>query len=1140
MALTNNEKVLRGFEHLLEGMRPWVDMRMPAQAPAGKDWVELIAAEDSAKFGTSKTYSRDDVRFLLRVVTEKWKVFEKDLSRPQSALASELRETANAVHHGQKFSSDDTYRALDTIERLLTVISAGDEADAVAKLRMEHQREVFEKQTRNRLARTQAVKVAGVQAGTAIKPWREVIQPHADVIRGQFSAAEFAADLYAVANGHATAPEYLDPREFFSRTYLTSGLSDLLARALKRLSGDAGASPVINLQTQFGGGKTHSMLALYHLFSEGLATSTLPQAVQDVVHASLSAAEGDPLRSLDVRRATLVGTKLSPSQPILKDDGTEVRTLWGELAWQLGGREAFDRIALADATGTDPGDALDAVVRDIVAGGKSVLILIDEWVAYARQLVGRKDLPGGTFATQHTVAQHLTEMAKSIPGVMFVVSIPASDSLDNGGAGSALEVGGPNGHVALETLQQVIGRNADDWRPANNIESFEIVRRRLFEEPDAVALADIAAVAKQYVKYYQDNTGFFPRETTTGEYEQRIRAAYPIHPELFDRLYEDWSALPKFQRTRGVLRLMSVVINSLWAAGDTAPLITPGAVPVHDTQVFSEITKYLDDNWKPVVDKDVDGEGSTPVQIDRDRPSFGQRALTRRIARSVFIATVPTLRSAHKGVEIQRLRLGTAVPGDVINHIGDARALLGQRATYFYEDGDRSWYDLAASVSRVAADRAAGYSEADVHSTVVGRIKTVERAPKAAFGAVHAGPLDTGDVPDSEVLKLVILHPKFTWGKDASTATAFAERLLLEAGTGQRQRRNMLVMVAADRDTYPELEGLVREYRAWQSIADEANELELSPQQRRQATTRAHQLDAAVDDRVRAAFTAALAPTEVPGQKPTISFTRIAKDGGSLAERVTAALKAKGWLTPTLGTALVRMALDGPLANAWNRGHVRFGDLWSWYTQYPYLKRLPNRQVLEQAVLGAAEVLLWQQDAFALADGYDEATGEYQHLWIHGDKPEPALATDETLLIQPARAVEQRARAINTPPAGPVTPPESGNGGGGGIPHPRSGSGSGSVSPSPAPGPQPPQPPARTVVHRFWGVKTLNPKRPAADFADIQQEVLANLEAADGIQLEVRIEITATTTEGFTEQQVRTVRENAAQLKFEDNGFEEN
>ncbi|MFE1099028.1 Swt1 family HEPN domain-containing protein [Nocardiopsis alba] len=1135
MALTNNEKVLRGFDQLLEGIRPWVEMRMSAQAPAGKTWIEVIAAEDAAKFGSPKTYSQDDVRFLLRMITEKWKTFEKDLSRPQSALASELRDTANSIHHGTKFSSDDTYRALDTIERLLTVIGASDEADVVAKLRTEHQREVYEKQARNKVMR-ESHKVTGMQAGTAIKPWRHVIKPHADVIRGQFSAAEFAADLHAVAEGHATASEYHNPDEFFARTFLTSGLTDLLTRALKRLSGDADASPVINLQTQFGGGKTHSMLALYHLFSEGLATRTLPPAVQDLVHETLSDVDGDPLSSLDVKRVTLVGTKLSPSQPIVKDDGTHVRTLWGELAWQLGGREAFDRVAIADSSGTAPGDALDTIVREIVSEDQGVLILVDEWVAYARQLLDRNDLPGGTFAVQHTFAQHLTEMAKTIPGVMLVVSIPASDSLDNGGGGSALEVGGLNGHRALEMLQQVIGRNADDWRPANNVESFEIVRRRLFEEPDATALADIAAVAKQYVKYYQDNTGFFPRGTTTGEYEQRIRAAYPIHPELFDRLYEDWSTLPKFQRTRGVLRLMSVIINALWITEDDTPLITPGAAPVDNTQVFSEITKYLDDNWKPVVDKDVDGEGSTPVQIDHERPSFGQRHLTRRIARSVFIATVPTLRSSHKGVDIQRLRLGAAVPGDVINHIGDARALLGQRATYFYEDGDRSWYDLAASVSRVAADRAAGYGEADVHATIVDRLKPLNRESKAGFGSVHVAVLDSGDVPDSEVLKLAILHPKFTWSKEASTATGFATDLLKEAGKGQRQRRNMLVMVAADREAYPELDGVVREFRAWNSIAGEAEELGLSSQQRKQAQTRARQLDTAVDDRIRATFTAALIPTEQPGQRPTLSLTRVPKDSGPLAERVASALKAKGWITPVLGTTLVRMALEGALANAWGKGHVRFGDLWSWFTQYPYLKRLPDRGVLERAVLDATGVILWQQDAFALADGLEESTGRYVNLWIPGDRPEPAFINDETLLVKPERAIAQREQdaaeqaktaipardADNTQmtvqPSGPAS----------------------EVSSRPSTPQDSTAPLARKVMHRFWGVKSLDPSRPARDFADIQQEILTHLAAADGIDLEVRIEIEANTDDGFTEQQVRTVRENSAQLKFDDSGFEEN
>ncbi|BCW69970.1 Swt1 family HEPN domain-containing protein [Arthrobacter sp. NicSoilB8] len=1138
MALTNNEKVGRGFALLADGLRGWVDERMQKSMPSThKAWVDVIAARDAQKYGKIPTHSLDDPRFLLRVITEDWRVFANDLNRVESAFATELRKAGNDWAHGEKFDSDDTGRTLDTIERLLEAVGAAEQAKKAGELHYEHQRDVFEKQTRNRVLRaTNTVNVPGAVAGTAIKPWREVITPHPDVMKGQFSAAEFAADLYAVANDLSTSPEYTNPCEFFARTYLTSGLEDLLERALRRLSGDASASPVVNLQTQFGGGKTHSMLALYHLFS-GVETTSLPQGVQDLVYSTLGSNGGDPLASLDVKRITLVGTRFSPGQPSVKDDGTQVRTLWGELAWQLGGRSAFERVANADANAADPGEALDSIIRDAVTSGTKVLILIDEWVAYARQLVGRDDLPGGSFSVQHTFAQHLTEMAKTTPGVMLVVSVPASDSLDDGGGGSALEVGGPNGHVALETLQQVIGRNGDDWRPANNIESFEIVRRRLFQEPDAAALADIAAVAKQYVKYYQENTGFFPRETTSGEYEARFRAAYPIHPELFDRLYEDWSALPKFQRTRGVLRLMSVVINALWNVGDTAPLIAPGSVPVNDTQVFSEITKYLDDNWKPIVDKDVDGEGSTPVFIDKERPSFGARALTRRIARTVFIATVPTLRAAHRGVDAQHLRLGAAVPGDVMSHMGDARELLGQRATYFYEDGDRYWYDVAASVSRVATDRSQGYREADVHAEIADRLVAESRKNKGAFAGIHAAPTDTGDVPDSDALRLVLLHPRFQWTKEASAAGQFAEQLLTQVGSSQRQRRNMIILVAPDRGRYPELEGVVREYKAWKSIASEADQLELSPQQRNQAVTRANQLNDAVDVRLRATYTAALVPNAVPGEAPRIDFVRIGDMGGTLAERVTSTLKTGGKVTEILGTQLVRMALDGPLSSAWASGHVRFGDLWNWFAQHPYLKRLKDRSVLEKAVLGAADVLLWQNDAFALADAFDDATERYIALWLPQEKPEKVYLTDDTLLVKPEHAAQQRAKESQS--AGECIDGTADGIGKSQTPVPNQTNGGSTTAPPGTGGATMTPPPTKPTQRRFFGVKTLNSEKYAADFSKVQQEVLAHLDAVEGVQLEVRIEITAMAPAGFSEQQVRTVRENATQLRFDQQGFEE-
>ncbi|WP_131813959.1 DUF499 domain-containing protein, partial [Mycolicibacter kumamotonensis] len=223
--------------------------------------------------------------------------------------------------------------------------------------------------------------------------------------------------------------------------------------------------------------------------------------------------------------------------------------------------------------------------------------------AYARQLYGRDDLAGGTFDTQFTFAQLLTEAAKAVPGVLVVISIPASARDDDGhGEFSEEEVGGENGREALRRLQNIVRRVAEQWKAANAEESFEIVRRRLFTAPDGQALAQINATAAAVVKFYRDHHGEFPSEASDNAYLDRIKATYPVHPELFDRLYQDWSTLERFQRTRGVLRLMNTIVGALWRKGDTAPLIMPGSVPLTESEVLTEITQYLEDQWKAIID----------------------------------------------------------------------------------------------------------------------------------------------------------------------------------------------------------------------------------------------------------------------------------------------------------------------------------------------------------------------------------------------------------------------------------------------------------------------------------------------------------------------------------------------------------
>ena len=273
----------------------------------------------------------------------------------------------------------------------------------------------------------------------------------------------------------------------------------------------------------------------------------------------------------------LVGNKISPGNPVTKPDGTVVRTLWGELAWQLGGKKAFQRLRADDEKATSPGD----VLRELFNAYGPCLILIDEWVAYARQLHDQSDLPAGTFETQFTFAQALTEAAKAAQHCLLVISLPASDTTDSSHTHTDdVEVGGQRGREALDRLRNVVGRVESSWRPASAEEGFEIVRRRLFEPlADPAQFTDRDVVARAFADLYRTQHQEFPPECRDADYEKRMRAAYPIHPEVFDRLYTDWSTLVKFQRTRGVLRLMAAVIHSLWEKGDRNPTDPAGQHP---------------------------------------------------------------------------------------------------------------------------------------------------------------------------------------------------------------------------------------------------------------------------------------------------------------------------------------------------------------------------------------------------------------------------------------------------------------------------------------------------------------------------------------------------------------------------------
>jgi predicted AAA+ superfamily ATPase len=1108
MAITNYERVGKAMELLRDGLRPFVERELKEQY--SDNWFEetkRALTQQQLSFVKKKGEAEWDAAMLLGVLWQQWNdVFRNTLGHAERSIVSELREARNKWAHQRPFSTDDAYRVLDSIGRLLAAVSAP-QADEVDKMKMELLRLRFDEQVRGE-KRKAASSLIETAAGAALPPWRDVITPHKDVATGRYQQAEFAADLWQVHLGEGS-DEYRKPAEFFRRTFLTTSLKQLLVNAVQRVSG-TGGDPVVQLQTNFGGGKTHSMLALYHLFA-GSAANDLPGVDEVMADAGVSELP-------KAKTVVLVGTKISPSTPSTKPDGTIVRTLWGELAYQLGGKKAFKKVAADDANATSPGD----IMRELLKEYGPAVILIDEWVAYARQLHDQSNLPAGGFETQFSFAQALTESAKLAGNCLLVISLPASDTgVSPHAQADDTEVGGVRGREALDRLRNVIGRLEAPWRPATAEESFEIVRRRLFEPLTGNHFKTRDVTARAFADLYRAQHAEFPPECHDIEYETRLKAAYPIHPEIFDRLYSDWSTLLKFQRTRGVLRLMASVIHSLWEKGDRNPLILPSLIPIDDPRVQFELTRYLSDNWVPVIEKDVDGPNSLPRRIDGEVPNLGKLHATRRVARTIYLGSAPTAQAAHRGLEDRRVKLGCVMPGEPPAIFVDALRRLAAEATYLYQDGPRVWYSTQPTVTKLAEDRAEQLKrDPDKVISELERRLRKEFTQTGEFARVHVLPRNSADVPDDLDARLVVLGIESSHNRETGSVAEIAAKDILEnRGNTPRIYRNTLVFLAADKIRLQDLDEATRKYLAWESILDEKEALDLSPFQVKSAETQTKSADTVVTSRVPETYQWLFVPTQRdPQSKVEWQISRLS-GGDNLAARASRKLVSEELLLPKFGGNRLRMELDRvPL---WRGNHVPIRQLVEDFARYNYLPRVADPIVLINAVRDGLTLLTWTEDSFAYAESYDESAGRYRGL--RGGKNAPVLdANDPGLLVKPEIAREQ-LQAETRSPDSPT------NGAAGSTDDQRDADrelGAGEADKK------------GSLPRRFHGSVELDPERAGRDASQIADEVIAHLTGLVGADVKVVLEIEATIPGGASEQVVRTVTENCKALKFGQHGFE--
>ena len=938
-----------------------------------------------------------------------------------------------------------------------------------------------------------------------LKPWREIAVPHEDVLKGTFQQAEFAADLSRVHEGTAT-PEYQNPALFFQRTFITEGMRLLLDSVVKRLSGKGG-DPVIQLQTAFGGGKTHTMLAVYHLATGDVPASDLPG-----VPAILDAAGVTELPR--ARVAVLDGIKSSPNQPVMRD-GQAIRTLWGDLAWQLGKAEGYALVADADSSGTSPGKA---VLETLLSRYAPCVILIDELVAYVRQFEEGKALTGGSFDSNLSFVQALTEALKAVPTAVLLASLPESDK----------EAGSQRGVKALAALAHYFGRIQALWKPVGTEEAFEIVRRRLFSSIDDKLAAE--SVCRAFADFYTANGEDFPRETQESRYFDRLMHAYPIHPEVFDRLYEDWSSLDNFQRTRGVLKLMAKVIHRLWKDNDKDPLIMPGSFPLQDADTRNEVIYYLPQGWDPVVERDVDGERAETTEIENRDTRLGAVQACRRSARTIFLGSAPTTASQMvRGLELERVILGAAQPGQQVGIYKDALRRLGDRLHYLNSGNNRFWFDTRPNLRREMEERKRRFQDKeDVFPAIRDRVQ--KSFATGVFGGIHVFTA-SGDIPDDWQLRLVVLPPDAAFSRSGqSLAIDRATEILKNRGDQPRFKQNRLIFIAADYDSVSRLKDQVRSTLAWQSIVGDIKEMKLNLDQfqSRQASKSLEDSNEALRRMIRETYKWIVAPMQEarPGKGLSdIQWEHFPINPGAqnLSQEIERVLKENElliteWAPIHLATVLKAWfwkedIKETPALNVWQQT-----------CQQLYLPRLRDDAAFQHTLAAGAE----SRDFF----GFAQAKEDGRYLGFSYGKRTSLFLDASLLLIEPVtaagyaeaqRAADEAARPKPTDTAAAAT--------GGGVSRVED-----SAKPTyPVGGGATTQTPKK----QFYGSIELDAIQAKKQFADLVDEVVLQFTSRPGVKVRIAIEIQAESATGFDDGLQRAVKENCNVLRFKNAEFEE-
>ena len=609
--------------------------------------------------------------------------------------------------------------------------------------------------------------------------------------------------------------------------------------------------------------------------------------------------------------------------------------------------------------------------------------------------------------------------------------------------------------------------------------------------------------------------------------------AYPIHPEVFVRLYEDWSSLDNFQRTRGVLKLMAKIIHRLWKDNNADLLITPGSLPLYDADTRNESIYYLPQGWDPVLERDIDGERAETTDLESVDTRLGSVQACRRTARTIFLGSAPsTANQMVRGIELERVLLGCVQPGQQIGVFKDALRRLNDRLHYLNAGNNRFWFDTRPNLRREMEDRKRRFQDKDDVIPAV-RDRVQRTLAQGVFGGVHVFTA-SADIPDDWALRLVVLPPTAGYSRSGDqSALRHATEILKHRGEQPRFKQNRLIFLAPDADTVSRLKDQVRSVLAWQSIVADIKDLKLNldQYQARQASRSLDDANEALRGMVREAYRWVLAPAQFAERGKGLTELQwepfqINSGAPNLTQEIERVLRENELLI----TEWAPIHLHTVLKNwFWRESTAEANALnvWQQTCQQLYLPRLRDDDVFRSTLAAGAE----GRDFFGFAQGKE---GERYLGFGFGKRTTPILDAS-LVLIEPATAcayaeAEKRAREAA----------QSSSSGSGSQAYPPEVIGNTPGAEDSARGGAafvPPASAASPSMH-FFGTIDLDPVLAKKQFADIIDEVVLNFTARPGVKVRVSFEIEAESPAGFDDALQRVVRENCGVLKFKNAEFD--